>query len=393
MTGFARVDEAGPLRLLVVGAGNMGRAWLRMIGDTPGVRLVGVVDLDEQLARRAAEECGDHVISGDRLGDVASRSGAHAVIDVTVPPAHHAVNTEALLRGLPVLCEKPIAPTVAEALSLAAAAEASGQLLMTSQSRRYYPSLARLRIAAQDLGDIGMVTTEFFKAPHFGGFRDAMEQPLLVDMAIHAFDVARYLLGTDPVSVDCHTFNPSWSWYAGDAAATAVFTFATGARYVYSGSWCSPGLETSWNGSWRLSGARGTARWDGEDQPVVAFADGVETAHAADHEADHAAATRPEIAGALDEFVDALRTGRVPSGEVHANVHSLAMVEAAVRSARERRSVELHEVFEDAYADAVRREPDGVVRDALLSWGSVEAGLAAGIAARADEGKDVRAIH
>jgi len=373
MSRFATVDAAGPLRVVLVGAGNMGRHWLDVIAETPEVELVGLVDLDLPLARRALAERGLSVAVGDSLTQVAGDAGAQAVIDVTVPPAHHAVNTEALFAGLPVLCEKPIAPTVAQSLSLAAAAEASSQLLMTSQSRRYYAALAELKDALGALGPIGIVTTEFFKAPHFGGFRDEMAHPLLVDMAIHAFDMSRYLLDAEPVSVDCRTFNPSWSWYRGDAAATAVFEFEGGTRYTFTGSWCSPGFETSWNGSWRISGAGGTALWDGEGRPEVEYVEGAGPGDVT--RATLPTAVRPEIAGALDEFVDALRTGLTPSGDVHANVFSLAMVEGAVRSAETLGTVSLEAVLEDGYRDALASERREDVRGVLESWGSAAAGL------------------
>ncbi|GAB3797189.1 Gfo/Idh/MocA family oxidoreductase [Humibacter antri] len=369
MSGFERVTGEGPLRVVLVGAGNMGRAWMRVLGESPDVALVGLVDLDLDLARRAAAERGLDVVVGAVLAEVVTASRAQAVIDVTVPPAHHAVNTEALFLGLPVLCEKPIAPTVAETLSLIAAEEVSGQLLMTSQSRRYYPQLAQLKAVTATLGDIGIVTTEFFKGPHFGGFRDEMEHPLLVDMAIHAFDVARYLLDADPISVDCRTFNPQWSWFRGDAAASATFVFAGGTRFSYTGSWCSQGLETSWNGSWRVSGARGSATWDGEGAPRVEYSDGGGT------EPANVPGSRSEIAGALDEFVEALRTGTPPSGDVHSNVHSLAMVEAAVRSAAEERTVLLADVLDNAYAQALAAEQRDDVRAALSAWGSAAARL------------------
>ncbi|GAA3104452.1 hypothetical protein GCM10020001_022400 [Nonomuraea salmonea] len=165
-----------------------------------------------------------------------------------------------------MLCEKPAAPTLAEALVQAAASEASGRLLMISQSRRYYAALAEYRQLIGRLGPPGLLTTSFFRGPRFGGFRDEMDQPLLVDMAIHAFDAARYLLGADPVSVTCESWNPPWSWYRGDASATATFQFEGGVRYVYNGSWCADGLETSWNGEWRAVGPGGSATWDGEQR-------------------------------------------------------------------------------------------------------------------------------
>lgn len=364
-------DPAAPVRLVLVGAGGMGRAWLRTILANPDTELVGVVDLDTALAESAVVEAGlqvgaGGVVVGTSVSAVASATGADAVVNVTVPVAHHPVNTEALFAGLPVLCEKPIAPTVAQALSLAATAEASGQLLMTSQSRRYYASIAAFREQIATLGRLGSGTTEFFKAPHFGGFRDEMAHVLLVDMAIHAFDAARYLLDSDPVSVYCEEFNPAWSWYAADAAATAVFEFTGGVRYTYSGSWCADGLETSWNGSWRVNGEHGSASWDGDSAPVRQLAprDGspsdVETA-------DLGPDVPEEIAGSLVEFIDAIRTGRVPSGEVHSNVLSLAMVEAAVRSAESGERVVIADVLAEAHAHAIETEPRDDVRAALIA--------------------------
>ncbi|MBC7762017.1 MAG: gfo/Idh/MocA family oxidoreductase, partial [Candidatus Saccharibacteria bacterium] len=153
-----------------------------------------------------------------------------------------------------------------------------------------------------------------------------MASPRLLDMSIHALDTARDLLDADPMSVFCDSFAPAWSWYAGDTAASAIFEFAGGLRYTYVGSWCSPGLKTSWNCAWRVSGSAGTARWDRESVPTV---------DPAPSSTPSAVQAGPEtIAASLAEFIDSLRTGRMPSGEVHSNILSLAMVEAAVESAR-----------------------------------------------------------
>jgi predicted dehydrogenase len=358
-----------PLRVLVVGAGAMGRAWLSTVSASTEAELVGIVDLDLAAARAAAEALGRPGLPvGSDLLALASSTGAQAVVNVTVPQAHHPVTTASLFAGLPVLGEKPAAETVSRALSMAAAAEVSGELFMVSQSRRWNPQLSSLRAMAQQLGAIGTVTTEFFKAPHFGGFREQMDHPLLVDMAIHAFDSARFLLDADPVSAYCQAYNPPWSWYAGDAAATAVFEMQGGTRYVFNGSWCSPGAETSWNGSWRVSAEKGTALWNGDDEPLfegVAELDGItRTSYSG-------------IDGALQVFVGALRTGELPLGEIHENLLSLAMVEAAVESVRTGRQTMLDDVLERAYDAALRQEERADVRAALDRWTSVRAALAA----------------
>lgn len=367
MTTFATIDTPGPLRLVQVGAGGMGKAWIEAITANPDVELVGLVDLNTDTAHQALAEKGiEGVAVGTSVGEIAAATGAHAVVNVTVPVAHHPVNVEAMFAGLPVLCEKPAAPTVAQALSLAAGSEASGQLLMISQSRRYFNSLAQLKAVTSELGEVGVITTEFFKAPHFGGFREEMDHVLLVDMAIHPFDAVRYLTGQDPVSVYCEEFNPAWSWYKNDAAATAIFEFSSGLRYVYSGSWCADGAETSWNGQWRVNGERGTAVWDGEQAPLVDASDASGGALAVP-----AAADGPEqIAGSLAEFASALRTGEVPDGQIHSNVHSLAMVEAAVQSAETGQRVRIDDVLQAAYTQALEAEKNAEVKAVLAAWGS-----------------------
>ncbi|WP_427175114.1 Gfo/Idh/MocA family protein [Arthrobacter sp. 92] len=83
-------------------------------------------------------------------------------------------------------------------------------------------------------------------------------------MAIHRFDMARFLLDSEPVSVWREEYNPSWSWYRGDAGAIALFEMSAGERFVFTGSWCSPGFETSWNARWRISGEHGTVLSDGD---------------------------------------------------------------------------------------------------------------------------------
>ncbi len=354
-----------PVRLIQVGAGLMGRHWLDVIGQSTDVRLGGLADLDLMTAQRAAAGAGfADVDVATTLTELLDRVEADAVINVTIPEAHAEVSTTALLNGLAVLCEKPVAHTTSAALSMAAAAEVAGRLLMISQSRRYWRNLDALRSQVARLGQLGLVECSFFKAPHFGGFREQIPFPLLVDMAIHQFDLARDLIGSEPVWITCESFNPAWSWYAGDAAADVHAGFGDGTRFVFAGSWCSPGLETSWNGSWRISGSGGTALWDGDNEPVAQTEDG--------EPIPAVAGTGPEeIAGSLAEFVAALRDGSVPSGEVHSNVMSLAMVEGAVRSAQTRQRVVLAELLDEAYAQALTVEKRPELRAALASWPSV----------------------
>ena len=93
-------------------------------------------------------------------------------------------------------------------------------------------------------------------------------------MAIHLFDGARAITGADPVSVYCESSNPPWSWYAGDAAADAIFTMTGGLRFAFTGNWAGDGFRTSWTGTWRATGERGSAIWEDEGAPRVSPARG-----------------------------------------------------------------------------------------------------------------------
>jgi predicted dehydrogenase len=203
-----------------------------------------------------------------------------------------------------------------------------------------------------------------------------MEHPLLLDMAVHQLDSARFLLDGHPIAVYCEEYNPAWSWYRGDAGCTAIFEMSSGARYVFTGAWCSPGLETSWNGSWRASAEHGSAVWNGDDEPLVERTVDV-SKDVTGHKGAIATAPAGEgIAGSLREFVRALRTGVVPMGEVHDNVHSLAMVEAAMESNALGARVSLMDSMSRALDQAIEdegREDVGVVLKAWHSRGGYPA--------------------
>jgi predicted dehydrogenase len=166
------------------------------------------------------------------------------------------------------------------------------------------------------------------------------------------------------VSVYCESYNPDWSWFDGNAAASAIFRFADGTRFAFTGSWCAPGLETSWNGHWRASSAGGTATWDGANPPVAELASGEALPAEVLDEPE-------EIAGSLVEFVDAVRTSTIPQSEVHSNVVSVAMVEAAVRSASLGTPVLVADVITDAYEQAVATVKDPTLLAALQAWPNV----------------------
>lgn len=342
----------------------MGRRWADVIGSHGDADLVGVADLDQAAAEAVA---GPGVAAGTDLLTLARATEADAVVDATAPEAHHTITRTALFAGLDVLGEKPLTPTLAQALPLVAAAEVTGRRFVVSQSRRYNPHAFGLREITRALRPAGTLTTDLFKAPRFGGFRDQMPQPLLVDMAIHQFDLARFVLDADPVTVHADSYNPSWSWYHGHACAVAIFEMTGNTRYVFNGSWCAPGLETSWNGAWRLSAQHGSAIWDGDNNPILETPQPVTIAETTDP--GHG------ITGSFAAFVAGLRDGTPIMCEAADNVLSLAMVEAAIQATEIGAQVTIDDVLQRAHKTALATEPHDDIRAVLAGWTSARDAL------------------
>ncbi|MEM8535551.1 MAG: Gfo/Idh/MocA family oxidoreductase [Chloroflexota bacterium] len=326
------------LKALLVGAGGMGRAWAKMMRYCDDVHIGGWVDVQADLAAQGADELKlSNLYTGTDFEQALAGVQPDFVVDVTIPEAHHNVTIASLTAGVPVLGEKPMADSMEHARAMVAASERAEVLYMVSQSRRYNAQLHALRrFIDTRIGRLGILNSDFYIGAHFGGFRDKMPSPLILDMAIHTFDAARFLSNADPVAVYCEEFNPSWSWYKGDACATALFEMTDGLRYTYRGSWCSEGCHTSWEGEWRAVGSYGSAVWDGSTAPQAA----VVQQRGGFFSETESQTMEPEpdfvegIEGALRDFLRALKTGATPMGECHDNIKSLAMVFGAIESAQ-----------------------------------------------------------
>jgi len=339
---------ADRLKAVLVGCGGMSRAWLKAAAEIPDLELVGLVDLREEAARQRAEEYGlDSAATGTDLAAVLEQTAPDVVFDCTIPESHVGVTVEALRRGCHVLGEKPLADSMEHARQAVAAAEQAGRIYAVIQNRRYDPRIRRLRafLASGALGPLTTLNSDFYIGAHFGGFRDRMEHVLLLDMAIHTFDAARFLSGADPVAVYCKEWNPSGSWYDHDASAIAVFEMTGGLVYTYRGSWCAEGLNTSWEADWRVIGERGSLTWDGgEDMRAQVVSEAGEfRSKLADVEIPpHDPGEKfGGHAGLLREFVRCVRAGETPETVCTDNIKSLAMVFGAIESAETGRRVEI----------------------------------------------------
>ncbi len=340
------------MRAVLCGCGAMAKGWLKAIAETPEIRsavvIAGLVDVNPAAAKALADEFGlANAVIGSDLADVLEKTSAEIVFDVVIPSARHDVVGTALVHGCHVLSEKPMAASIEAGRSLIAQAEAAGKVHAIVQNRRFISGIRRIRrlVESGALGELTAIHCDFFIGAHFGGFREEMDNVLLLDMAIHTFDAARFVADKVPVAVYCHESNPRGSRYAHGAAANAIFEFSDDVTFTYRGSWCAEGANTSWESQWRIIGTKGTLLWDGADEfkaGVIAGSEGffrpieaIDVPQAANEAQTHGHAS------VIADFLAAIRTGAKPETVSSDNINSLAMVFAAIESARTRQRVTL----------------------------------------------------
>ena len=328
-------------KVIIAGCGNMANVWADYVLTREDTTIVGLVDLYPETAKNFAERKELHCPIFTDISEAIQSTGANLVLDITIPASHYSIASTAMKLGCDVLSEKPIAETMNQCTELVSMAAEYGTTHAIMQNRRFDPRIRTLRslITNDTIGKVGFASADFFIGAHFGGFRDAMESPLLLDMAIHTFDQARLILGADPVSVYCHEFNPHGSWYAGNAMALCIFEMSDGSVFDYRGSWCSEGVPTSWEASWRIIGDKGTAIWDGHGAPYADIIKPDSQEGKFINEYDRVSGEETEMPltfhqGCLEDMFLALSEGRKPETDSSDNIYSMAMVLAAVESAR-----------------------------------------------------------
>lgn len=240
------------LRIGVIGLG-MGRSHIRNFQNDPRCEVVALCDVNaESLAT-----FGDEFKVAGRYTDAATMY-AQAGLDgvaIAVPNCFHAPLTiEALEAGIHVLCEKPMAMTVAEAQSMQAAADAAGKNLMINFSYRFSDMSYALKQQV-DSGAVGSIyygRTVWHRRrgmPKFGGWFGKKEMSgggPLIDLGVHRIDLALWLMGhPEPISVCGSTYNViaaekarrEKKEYTVEDLAAGIVKFANGATLVVEASW------------------------------------------------------------------------------------------------------------------------------------------------------------
>ncbi len=338
------------LRFIHVGVGGWGLDWeLNPIPRVKSAERVACVDASPAILAEAQKALGvDPSICYESLETALAEVEADAVL-VTVPlRAHAPVSIAALNAGKHVLVEKPFAQTVEEAKRIVDVATANDRVLMVSQNYRFFPAPIAVAeiIKRGELGSVGEIHVDFRRhvTASAGGHRHfQLLDPLLVDMAIHHFDAMRFVLGQEPVSITCETWNPVWSPFTSDAAGAAVVKFDGGTTVSWRGSWVSPGPTTNWAGEWRAECEKGEIVWTSRGDGGTGDHDRVTVRRTGEKEQVIAL---PSVefygrSGTLNAFAEAIASGNEPGSSGRDNLTSLDLAYSAVASAAEHRTIVL----------------------------------------------------
>lgn len=318
--------------VLLLGLGFWGSNWIRAITGSDNCRLTGIAGADEDIKRLSAElDLSSCEIYTDFHTAIEKADADIAVI--ALPTALHVEAAKsALARGLNVICEKPLAPSMEQARDLLKAKrQYPDQKLLVSQNYRWRPHIQTMRTAVQDglIGQIGSLHVEFRRPEDLIGYRTDLEMPLLQDVCIHHFDLIRYLTGKECREIYAHSYHPHWSQFTGESSTDAILLMDNDFTASYSGTWAARGKETSWEGNITITGDKGCLTNDPENR-IWYFQPGDSQGKLL----ENVQMKHTEISYALHTLADCIENAKEPETSVEDNCQSLALVFAAEESAR-----------------------------------------------------------
>lgn len=189
------------LRVGIIGTGVMGRDHARILTDkVAGATLTALADVNEAGARALADELNVAAVFTDST-ELLDSGLVDAVIIASPDRLHAATTLECLDRGLPVLCEKPLAPTAEEAAEVARRhAELERPLLSVGFMRRFDPGYVALRerIASGVDGNLLMTHSVHRNVEAYPG---SDSSATITNSAVHEIDILPWLTGEPIVEV------------------------------------------------------------------------------------------------------------------------------------------------------------------------------------------------
>ncbi|MBV9773032.1 MAG: Gfo/Idh/MocA family oxidoreductase [Gemmatimonadetes bacterium] len=342
-----------PVRVGVIGTSAWTeRMYLASLGSDPHARVAALCGRRPEHTREVAERWGVPRTFGDHREMIAA-GGLDAVVVAAPDDEHHPMTLAALDAGLHVLCEKPLARTVAQAEEMWRRARAAGVVHMTLFTLRWLPAhrFVRELLAA---GRIGEPRAFAFRFVHGLGLREdlrwrgdpARSEGVLSDLGSHVFDLVHWWLGpVTGVSAHLRGFGPPTEDGAAPANDSALVTLelasgAHGTVHLSSRAWVDDRTPTQ---EFTIFGSEGTlearlARPDAEVRLVTADA-GWGVVPVPERLYGGATPDRPTAVFTTGSagpraWIEAIREGRPATPDFEDGWRAQGVIDAALESAR-----------------------------------------------------------
>jgi predicted dehydrogenase len=322
-----------PLRIAIAGAGMI--SWFHLVGWrnlAERVRIVAVCDPDQGRARKRADEFAIPHIYRD--ADAMFSAEDVDALDVITPRQTHAGWVDAAAeRGVDVLCQKPMTPTLAESEALVRRVAGKARL-MAHENWRFRPWYRELKrwIVAGDLGDLvvaRMATMTSGLLPDASGVRPLLvrepycqfeERLMIAEVLIHHLDVMRYLCGE--LRVVAARGARTVPDVVGETVAAIFLETAAGAPVEVTGTMVAAGLPPRGPDHLEIVGSKASAT----------FVESALCLHGPDprsHRYDPERGYQASFDGVIAHFVECLKTGAPFETDPADNLETLRLVEHA----------------------------------------------------------------
>ncbi|WP_220454050.1 inositol 2-dehydrogenase [Nocardioides immobilis] len=198
---LAEADTRPPVRVAVLGTGRIGRMHAELLArEVHGATVPAVADVVPGVAARLGADLG---VDAGSIDEVLASSDVDAVAICSSTDTHVDLVVRAAEAGKAIFCEKPVSLDLAEVDRALSAVEAAGVPFMVGFNRRFDPGHASVREAVRSgaLGDLHMLRiTSRDPAPPPPEYV-AVGGGIFLDMTIHDFDMARFVVGSEVVEV------------------------------------------------------------------------------------------------------------------------------------------------------------------------------------------------
>ncbi|BAK36501.1 putative myo-inositol 2-dehydrogenase [Microlunatus phosphovorus NM-1] len=265
-------------------------------------------------------------LGGTEVATLSELLGCADVVDIATPtPTHGDLALAALHAGLPVVCEKPLARTAAEAERVIEAFEAADLPLYPGHVVRYFSEYAAAR-AAVSAGAIGEVAVQRFtrtgSAPTAAWFHDdAQSGGIVLDQCLHDLDFARWTAG------EVATAYAQESMAGGVRSVQVLLAHRSGALSNVCGTWARPG--TRFRTTFDIAGTGGVLTHDSAEHPLLQTDFGDQPVAGTGRGLLPAMAYESPFQTELGEFLAALRGGPLPRVGARDGLAAIRIAEAA----------------------------------------------------------------